>query len=315
MTLDLDSNSILFICTVASAITTLFAFFITAFATFYTFRTFTLKEGTDIAGSYTKCLNSCCNDQYVSSLTLENMKDKSEIIYGIYLRFSHSIYLLLDDLEKDPLILKPFEAFTKEYAPLEHYNAGGRQLNMNNLFSNKPAPKLILSTANGKYVVKSRSKHWDPIIDCFKNNYTTLAYPKRSTYKEKYIGSNVKYIVDIEHNDGTNEIIELSADDDNSPKFNSFSLTKESLQSKTHLNNFLQAKIHAGVLKVSKLKVVDISAIRDGTKTMTHPHKTEAKQCSWFQYYINGKIHTAIRNFKSRREIRKKLQPSKTTTK
>ena len=53
------------------------------------------------------CSSVSCSDNYISSLTLENLKDRAVVILKIYLRLGHGYFVEIEDFENSPLILRP----------------------------------------------------------------------------------------------------------------------------------------------------------------------------------------------------------------
>lgn len=84
------------------------ALIISIIALYYTIKAFMLKRGHNIRCDISTCSTVECDDDYVSSITLENIKDRATVIFSIYLKLGRSNYILLEDFEKEPLILKPF---------------------------------------------------------------------------------------------------------------------------------------------------------------------------------------------------------------
>ena len=64
---------------------------------------------------------------------------------------------------------------------------------------------------------------------------TALIHPMRSTYKNKFYGSEVKFIVDIKTEDGKEKTIPIYPRDYEIRRFKKFSLTRESIESKEAL--------------------------------------------------------------------------------
>src|SRR5690554_7110975 len=96
-------------------------------------------------------------DKYVSSVTLENFKDRSVIIFKVFLRVGANYYIELDDFEHEPKILKPYESYTNHYGPVDFYCLNMNRIKLNHLLGSKGVKKsLVLSTSHGKYVVKDR---------------------------------------------------------------------------------------------------------------------------------------------------------------
>ncbi len=176
-----------------SAVTSTVALVVSIIALVYTAKTYFLKAGANIRGSYTICSNVACEDKYISSVTLENLKDRAIVVFRIWLKLGHNYYIEIDDFEDVPLILRPFEAFRKDYDPIDLYLASATRVLMNSLLDRRKIKKrLVLATSDGKYVVRTWIKHWDPVIDFFKNHMTAVIRPMRSRYKGKAYGGNAK---------------------------------------------------------------------------------------------------------------------------
>ena len=93
----------------------LVALIISIIALIYTVRTYLLKAGSNVRGSFGMCSSSVSSeDQYVTIITLENLKDRAIVIFKIYLKIGHNYFLEIENFNGEPLILKPFELFKKE---------------------------------------------------------------------------------------------------------------------------------------------------------------------------------------------------------
>ena len=108
----------------------LIALLISIIALIYTAKTFYLKHGSDLRGFFTVASSICCEDQYVNEIAIENMKDRSLTIYKIFLLLGHSYYVQLVNFEDNPLILKPFETYSKQFDPIDFYSAGLRRIDL-----------------------------------------------------------------------------------------------------------------------------------------------------------------------------------------
>ena len=93
------------------------------------------KSGVDIQGSYTVSSSRDCDDKYVSSIVLENLKDRSITIFSIYLQVGRPYHVELDNFKDAPLILKPFETFHKDYGPIEFYEFTMKKVEINALLT------------------------------------------------------------------------------------------------------------------------------------------------------------------------------------
>lgn len=306
-----DQNTLIFLAAIAAAISSSIALIVSIVALVYTTKTHILKAGVNIRGSFSPCSSRACEDRYVSSITLENMKDKSEIIYKIFVCLGHNYYVVVEDFEDSPLILKPFEAWTKQYDPIEHYSVNLDRIKLNKLFDDrKVKAKLVLSTAQGKYVVKPRKGYWDPIVDFFKNHMTAIIYPIRGTYKDRAYGSNAKYIVDLTFENDKEEVIAVYHRDYEIKKFRKFSLTRDSLESKESLEEFLYDQIGEGLLNCSDIKVHDLETWRAEVYKKENMKVIDAKRYGFLFYHLLGRAMTIYSDYKLKRQNKSRKELS-----
>lgn len=169
-------------------LSSLSALLISIIALIYTVKAYLLKAGHHLRCDIGTCSSIECNDHYVSSITLENIKDRATVIFKIYLRLGRNYYLLLEDFSNNPLILRPFEVYHKEYDPILFYSVNNRVINLDAVFNYKKR-KVILSTTDGKYVVNANTKRWDIIPKFFRNLMTAIIDPIRTGYKGKKLNS------------------------------------------------------------------------------------------------------------------------------
>lgn len=255
------------------------------------------KSGLLIRGSFISAQSIECNDRYVSKIILENMKDRSVTIYCVYLRLGHNYFIELESFEDKPLILKPYETYHQDFGPIDFYELNGNRFNLNQLFENKKIKKrLALSTGDGKYVVPRPIEKWNPISDFFRNYWTVVLHPITTTYKGKYIGSNVKFVIEFASKEKEDEIVLLRSDDYKFSKFKNFRLTSESLESKEKLENFLLQQIALGKLVEIKYQVFDASEWRRRFDKYYDKDEIIAEYYSWIKYTLLGRIHTWLSN-------------------
>ena len=117
--------------------------FIALVALFFTVKTYNFKKGQAIRGSFTTSSSIYCDYKYVSTIELENCKDKSIAIYKIYLRFGLDVYIELETFEEKPLILNPFEVYKANYDPVNCYLVNLRKVDWTHLLDvvGKKKPK------------------------------------------------------------------------------------------------------------------------------------------------------------------------------
>ena len=86
-----------------SFLISLAALTISAIALQYTVRTFWLKAGDKVRFNYSMASTIEAEDNYISSITLENLKDKALVIFEIHLKLGNGLYLELEKYEDAPL--------------------------------------------------------------------------------------------------------------------------------------------------------------------------------------------------------------------
>jgi hypothetical protein len=255
------------------------------------------KSSQRIRGSFGLATSIHGEDEYISSVTIENLKDRAVTIFGIYLRVGYHHYIEIERFENKPLILKAYETWHNEYGPIDFYAANTRKINMNNLLSDRAFKKqLVLSTGDGRYVIKKGPKRWNPVVQYFKNYLTVPARPVRSVYKSKTLGGNAKYVVDLVGSDGEPVIIPIYRNDDTRRTFRDFNLTKDSLESAEALTKYLQDQKQLGKLICRSFEVVDVDSVRKKNQGFEYGEVKNVKAYGFFVYYILGPLVTYYQN-------------------
>jgi len=271
------------------------------------YKRYALKSGIRFRGSFTPTSSIYCEDRYVSRVAIENVKDRAATIYAIYLKIGPNVYLTIEDFGDEPLVLGGFETYQKDFDPVDFYTEGTRRIELKVLFENKQLTKrIVLSTSEGKYVVRKWIRRWDPIVDFFKNYATAIVYPMRMTYKGRAYGSNALYVVELQLDDGTEQVMPVYARDYEIRRFRSFALTKESLESKAALENLLNQEREAGNLPVHSLEVRDLREMRVDSYEDDFKETVDAPKTSWLAYHLLGPVLTRIHNWKLRMENKRR---------
>lgn len=258
---------------------------------------FRRKSSLSLRASYSWTQSSVdADDQHLSSLVVENLKDRAVTIFRIYLRVGHNFYVEIEDFQDKPLVLRAFETWHKEYGPIEFYGVSGKRIAMNSLFDDKRARKrIVLATSDGKYVITKRPKHWDPVHDFFKNHMTAVIRPVSTTYKGKPISGTASYLVEIVGTSGAVEVVSLQKDGYRFQRFKNFRLTKESLESIETLRAFFNEQIEAGSLICQSIEVVDIGAWRERErKDYNRAAPIKAAYVGYLRYRVAGRIGTIL---------------------
>lgn len=265
----------------------------------YSVKMYNYKHGIEVLGSYSLCSSTYCNDAYISKVVLENCKDKAVVIYSIHLRIGHNIYLLLADYSQRPLVLQPFEAHVEIFEPIECYETNCVEVDLNDLLHNmKISKKLVLATAEGKYVVKERNKIWEPVRDFFRNYTTHIVRPFRFSYAGKCYGSKALYIVRFRYENQSEEIVPIYPKDYEIVKFDQFQLTKDSVESAKVLKDFLEKQKELGNLKCKEILVDDLLKAKEESLEIIERSEMKLTALNFFQYYGIGLIYTFYQNWK-----------------
>lgn len=271
--------------------------FIGLIALYFAVRNYRRKSGIHVRGQLIISSTIIAEDKYISSITLENLKDRSVIIFKIFIRVGRNYYIEIDDFEGEPKILKSYESFTCNYEPVDFYYLNMRRIKMNKLLDYRNSKiRIVLSTSHGKYVVKKFIKQWDPMFDFFRNHLTACISPMYPTEKVGHYGSEFKYLVKIDSKDGRTNKIPVYADDINYPKFKNFALTLEAISSRENLEAYLSEQATNGNLECNKIEVIDAEKLRERNYGHTYEQTLEAEHISWFTYNVLGRLLTIQEN-------------------
>ncbi|WP_395761863.1 hypothetical protein [Elizabethkingia anophelis] len=292
LSIKLNYNSVTLIISIVALI-------ISIIALFYTIVSYLLKHGNKIRCDISTMSTIETDEKYISSITLENLKDKATVIFDIYLRIGYNNFLLIEEFNDAPLILKPFEVYYKEYDPVLFYTVNMDKMIINDNLYN-PQKKVILSTTDGKYVVKTNTKRWS-VDSLFFSNYTTAVItPYRLSYNDKSYGSNTLFLLILKKNGQEDSIIPILKDDYERKIFINFNLTLESLGSKESFVQYIQKQIDCNNLTYDSFEVIDfgkrIAEIQD-----EFVKKVSIQPLSFFKYYITGKFITYLENCKTKK--------------
>lgn len=285
---------------------------LTVLSFYFAVKAYRRKAGAHVRGVYTTRHSRSCNDNFVSEVILENLKDRAVTIFGIYLRIGFAYYLELEDLEESPLILKPYETYRKAFGPIEFYAVSDNRIDVNDFLKDRKVKKrLFLSTSDGKYRVKPPLRRWNPVYDWFSNYSTTAIKPIRSTHRDQSFGGNIKFVVDFENENGSVETVPIHPRDYELKLFNNFQLTSESLATQESLEKYLKEKKEEGKLFCKRVVVYDLQSWRVKAHEFYRGETLKAEHCGWFSYYVLGRLYTSYQNRKAKRNNLRNLHARK----
>jgi hypothetical protein len=289
------------------------AIFVSSVALGFAAKNFYMKRGTKLSGQFSFVSSADCEDRYVSHILLENQKERSIVIFEILLQIGPNIYLEIENFEKSPLILRPYEVYRKDYEPIEFYSVNLRRVEVNRLISDTRVRKrIVLSTSNGRYNVSSFLPKWYPLGDYFRNHQTAHIHPHRMSYKGKSYGSNILFLAEFKK--GKNEeVVPIRANDYEIKRFKNFQLTRDSLKTKRSLTSFLQHQKRKKKITADKVTVIDLAELRKKDSYWNLEGETYSiPKIGWFTYYVLGRLKTYLDDAKLHRKNKsalKKIKP------
>ena len=221
------------------------------------------KSGIDIRCDFSVASSVWSAERWVSEVRLENVKDRSVNIYKIYLELGHGLFIEVEDLIETPLTLDAYSVYRRKYDPVEFYSHGMTRVT-GFLDGKKTRQRIMLTTSQGRYYPKNRTKTFDdPFLDTILKNYTTgVVRPERLRYKGHSYGSEAKFVVTFANGDGTDEVVPIYPHDHEIVKFQNFGLTKEAIESKQTLEDFLRDQVTAGKLSCLDIDVIDLEVLK-----------------------------------------------------
>lgn len=264
---------------------------ISAFAALYAWQSVRLKKSvkiqSQIIGGHTP---QGFTDKYPRTVLLQNLKDKSEAIFGIYMKVGHNLYIKLEDLQDDPIIIGPFETISRTYGPVSLYGMNMRRLDLNRMLEDpKIKKRIVLHTSHGRHVTKTRKKYWNPILDVLSGSGIGLATAHWITEpklpKIKSIPFNAKYVVEIQK-DQDKKYYSYITETGNKD----LGITQEHLQNPNELKEVIEKTFGSRDYYPSS---IEIFSVEDNQELIYlqefYKDSVEFKVSSWLMAYIANK--------------------------
>ncbi len=300
--------------------------FVAVIVLFVTYKTYNLKLGQKVRGWMSEAGSIDSSLEFFNSILLENRKDKDLVVYDIFVRIGRNIYL--DMLDKDEWNQPYFHIIpalsTKEFrfGPPIEYTDGVSSVDMSDFFNSKVKKTIVLSTNEGKLIVKTNRKEWSPIFYGLERNCATAVvhqiryYSDRSIYgiseREKLnaainydsYGNKILFLVSLKRK-GLGQRVYPISNDSNVQYFSKTEFTGEALESVDTLQEFLLNERSNGNLEFEEIdKIIDfrqkVKSIREGLTISKRPLKT----LNWFDYSVKGRLQTHLHR-------RKQSKPTK----
>jgi len=244
-----------------SGVVALITLILTIIILVYTVRAFYLKNGIRVRSSFSPCSSIYSEDTWISSVVLENMKDKAIVIFNVYLKIGNNCYLSLEKFYNEPLVIKPFETVIRSYPQVFFYSLNTNRINLNNLLKDKTVKKrVVIHTSEGLHTIKKTGQYFDPTIPKFFNNHlTALIQPMTHEINNKNISNRALYVLELKDDHGdTKETkffypVTVKFDDQ-------YGLLSSDLLSRETFEKFIKRNIQEGKISYKKYEIHDVQA-------------------------------------------------------
>lgn len=278
----------------------------------YTVRTFWLKAGDKVRFSYSVASSIEAEDKYISSITLENLKDKALVIFEIHLKLANGLYLELEKYEDAPLVVDPFGVFQKNYDPVIFYSSNTNRVKLDHLLdSHKSRPHVVLSTTNGRQKVKANIPRWTPLGEYFGNVYAGIIQPRWLIHRDKAYGSNVRFLLDIERADGERECVPIHQEDYRRKRLKSIEITEEALKDKPSFAALIESHISDGSVNWKNYEIIEFRKKVEQIGGFNDETPIKPERIGALKYHIWGRMLNWIENWKMQRENRRRVKSRK----
>lgn len=296
---------------------TILALLISALSLRVAIKALSLKCGNKVVGYYNVASSIESTMPYIHKIMLQNLKDKDVVILEMYIRFGRNVFIdmfskgLYDDFIQ---ILPPLGTLNFTFGPSYMNSCGTNMVDLSKLLRGVKRGTIILSTNQGKIIVKPITKRWSVVADYFKN-YGTQHILLHKIYTQKSVcrdgllshkaidfssyGDAVKYLVTLKIHGKDIEYKVFKETDYQVQKFSNIQFTKQSLLSAQSLRKFLNTEKKKGHIQYDC--IVDISELDDfiEKERKNEDGSYEAKAEGWFEYYIVDRIQTIWWNIKA----------------
>lgn len=279
-----------------------------------TYYTYKLKIGQKAKAS---CVFTFSDDlPYVSSVIIENQKDKDLVIHEMYMKFGPDIYIDLldkDFSDKYCIVIPPLSVKEFKFGPVCIYSVNSHRVDVEKLFQTGNY-KIVLSTSQGKLTCKDWGNGWDAISESLSNHHVFVVRSNRvySTssvyYKENFetpaidfssYSDEVRYIVKLKKKDGNSVYCPICDDSKKSPLFKNLTFSDDVLRDEESLSKFLNKSNNKKLAKIDKIEVIyNVQKYRDSTLKHYSEESVELISESPWHFYTLGYIDSKWQDIK-----------------
>lgn len=280
----------------------------------FTYFTYKLKIG--------QKARACCSITYskdlpyISSVIIENQKDKDLVIHEVYVRFGPDIYI--DLLDKDysdryNIVVPPLSIKEINFGPVYMYNVNTQRVDVENLFKTAKY-KVVLSTSNGKLICNDWNKGWSAISESLSNHHVVVAHPNRiySTssvyYKDNFetpavdyssYSEEVKYVVKLITKDGEKMFCKIYDNDRKIKLFKDLTFSEDVLKDEDSVRKYLNKAKDKKLVNFTKIEeIYNVRKMMDSTQELYKDEVIELKSESPLHFYTIGYIHNKWEDLK-----------------
>ncbi len=285
---------------------------VSAIVLFVTISTWKLKIGQSVRASYGL---TTTDKSYVSTIIIENLKDRDLIIFGIYLKYGSNIYIDLLDIDmyydRYHHIIPALSTRVFELGPVLYYSEHSFEVDIDHLLDIRNEASIILHSNMGKIKAKKFKKGWSPISQYFRNFgthyikvhrfYTKHSVPSFHVQSENYIDyssydKRVKYVVTLKFADGKVHDFDIPSIENYIP-FKKLKFTPEVLSSCDTLKQYFIESQSKNLIEFSEfIQVSNIGSIIEKNKLRLSPAPEDykIKILNKIQYHVIWRLRTCL---------------------
>ena len=292
----------------------LLSIIIATIAGVFTYLTYKLKIGQKAKAS---CVITYSKDlPYISSVIIENLKDKDLVIHDIYVKFGPDIYVDLldkDFSDKYNIVVPPLGVKEIKFGPVFMYNVNTHRVTVESLFKTTKY-KIVLSTSHGKLTCNDWGKGWNAISESLNNHHVVVVYPNKiySTssvyFKNNFetpaidyssYSDEVQYVVKITTKDGEQMFCKIYNNNKKIKLFENLTFSEDVLKDEVSIRKYLNKAKEKKIVNFSKIEeIYDVRKMMASTLEHYQDETIELKSENPWHFYTIGCINSNWENFK-----------------
>lgn len=275
---------------------------ITSAAVIYAYKQYRLKKNIHIESSFTINSTVIYNNSYVKDVVLVNLKDKTEAVFGIYLKIGCNIYIELERNDREPILLGPFETVVRRYNPVTIYSFSNYNIDITKTLTSREYLKnarIAIASTKGKYITRRIKEHWNPIIDHLRNPYILpiSCIQAVDDDTEVTIPDNAQFIVFYKENNVDKKCYIYKKGKAFKNKQRWLNISEEDIDNQQELLNKIKSleTLSTTDIDPSSIKLKDVDEIASVKYiNETYDENISLEPSGWFETIIIGKLSNLI---------------------